>query len=199
MRLRLIRNATLHLKLAGKWLIVDPMLDPGPPELPEPAEVVVKGLDAAIVTGPRPDRLDAAAVELLPADLPFFGPVSLGAHGFTDVRLVDDAVEWEGVRIVRIGSGFVLAAEGEPVLYVSGEAVSDDAVRAHAPDVVVIGADAEDVVAVARRAPAAQVVVVGLDSPVTRADLHQRLHDEGLEGRVTVPEDGAEVPLGAPR
>jgi hypothetical protein len=196
MRLRLIRNATLHLKFAGKLLLVDPMLDPGTPELPEPAEVVVTGLDGVVVTGP--ERLDATAVELLPADVPVFGPASLRERGFADVRPVDDALEWEGARIVRADSGLVLAAEGEPVLYLAGDALSDAAVDAHAPDVVVIGAGAGDVIAVARRVSAAQVVVVDVDSPLTRADLHQRLHDEGFEGRVTVPEDGAAVPLGPP-
>jgi L-ascorbate metabolism protein UlaG (beta-lactamase superfamily) len=195
MRLRLIRNATLHIRLGGKYLLVDPMLDPGPPELPEPAEVVVKGVDAVIVTGLEPAHLDATAVELLPADVPCFGPIALREHGFTDVRPVDDAVEWEGVRIVRAAGGFVLAAEGEPVLYLTGDAVSDEAVNAHDPDVVVIGADTEDVVAVARRVSAPQLVVIDVDSPVTRADLHQRLHEEGLAERVTVPEDGAAVPV----
>lgn len=31
----------------------------------------------------------------------------------------------------------------------------------------------------------------------TRADLHQRLHDERLTEHVTVPEDGAAVPIDA--
>ena len=83
----------------------------------------------------------------------------------------------------------------------------------HRPDVVVVNAsgarftggdpivmDADDVVAVARRVPAARVVAVHLDAinhcVQTRADLHQRLHDEGLTDRVTVPEDGAAVPVG---
>lgn len=198
MRLRLIRNATLHIKFAGKLLLVDPMLDPGPPELPEPSEIVVTGLDAVIVTGLGPAPLDATTVELLPTAVPLFGPAGLGELGFTDVRPVDDAVAWEGVRIVRAGGGFVLAAEGEPVLYLTGDTLSDQAIKAHEPDVVVIGAGTDDVIAVARRVAAAQLVVVGVDSPVTRADLHQRVHDEGLEGRVTVPEDGAAVPLSAP-
>ena len=54
MRLRLIRHATLLVKTRGRCLLVDPMLDPAgarPPrdplvELPEPAEVVMSGLDA---------------------------------------------------------------------------------------------------------------------------------------------------------
>jgi len=210
MRLRLIRNATLHLRFPGKCLLVDPMLDPagaGPlVDLPEPAEVVVNGLHAAAITQLRPDRLDATAIELLPADLPLFArpedEARLRALGFTDVRPVEEAVEWASLRIARAGAGFVFAAEGEPVLYagdISG------AVSAHRPDVVVVsaGADAGEIVAVARRAPRARVVVVHLDAvepgPLTRADLHQRLHDEGLTERVTVPEDGAEIPLGPPR
>jgi L-ascorbate metabolism protein UlaG (beta-lactamase superfamily) len=254
MRLRLIRNATLHLRLAGKCLLVDPMLDPAgarPPvedtadprrnplvELPEPAEVVVNELDAAIVTHLHRDHFDDTAAELLPNDLPLFVQPEdadrVRARGFTDVRPVADLVDWEGVRITRtagrhgtgrIGelmapvSGFVLAAEGEPVLYVAGDTIWCDEVAAaiaeHRPAAVVVNAGAarflegdpivmtaDDVVTVARSAPEAHVVAVHLEAinhcPLTRADLHQRLHEEGLTERVTVPEDGAEVPLSAP-
>jgi L-ascorbate metabolism protein UlaG (beta-lactamase superfamily) len=58
---------------------------------------------------------------------------------------------------------------------------------------------ADDVVAVARRLPEARVVAVHLDAVgdgvQTRADLHQRLHEERLTEHVTVPEDGAAVPV----
>jgi L-ascorbate metabolism protein UlaG (beta-lactamase superfamily) len=254
MRLRLIRHATLDLRVAGRCLLVDPMLDPAgarPPvpdtadprrnplvELPEPAEIAVKGLDAALVTHLHRDHLDDTAVELLPAGLTVFGQPedaeTLRGHGFTDVRPVDDTVDWEGIRMTRtaarhgtgrIGdemapvSGFVLAAEDEPVLYVAGDTIWCDevaeALDAHRPAAVVVNAGAarflegdpivmtaDDVVAVARHAPGARIVVVHLEAinhcPLTRADLHQRLHDEGLTERVTVPEDGAEVPLGPP-
>ncbi len=113
-------------------------------------------------------------------------------------------------------SGFVLRAPGEPVLYVAGDTVYCDEVEAaldaHSPDVVVVNAGgarftegdpitmtADDVVAVAHRAPDALVVAVHLEAInhclETRADLHQRLHAEGLVGRVTVPEDGSQIPL----
>jgi L-ascorbate metabolism protein UlaG (beta-lactamase superfamily) len=252
MRLRLIRNATLDVRLAGKRLLVDPMLDPAgarPPventadprrnplvELPEPAEVAVKGLDAAIVTHLHRDHLDDTAVALLDKDLPVICQPEdverLRGHGFTDIRPVEAELDWDGVRIVRtagrhgtgrIGelmapvSGFVLAAEGEPTLYVAGDTIWCEevaaALDAHRPAAVVVNAGAarflegdpivmtaDDVVAVARHAPDARVVVVHLEAinhcPLTRADLHQRLHDEGLADRVTVPEDGAAVPLG---
>jgi hypothetical protein len=58
---------------------------------------------------------------------------------------------------------------------------------------------ADDVVTVAERAPGARVVAVHLEAinhcVELRPDLHQRLADAGLTDRVTVPEDGAEVPL----
>jgi L-ascorbate metabolism protein UlaG (beta-lactamase superfamily) len=251
MRLRLIRNATLGLRFAGKSLLVDPMLDPAgarPPvedtpnpvrnplvELPEPAEVVAGGLDALIVTHLHRDHLDDTAVRLLPKEIPLFcqpeDEARLRERGFADVRPVAGEVEWEGIRIVRtaarhgtgaIGeamapvSGFVLSAAGEPVLYVAGDSIwcdeVADALDTHRPGAVVVNAvearflegdpivmTADDVVAVARHAPDARVVAVHLEAvnhcPLTRADLHQRLHDEELTNHVTVPEDGAEVPL----
>lgn len=251
MRLRLIRHATLHLRAGGSCLLIDPMLDPAgarPPveqtanprrnplvELPEPAEVVVNGLDAALVTHLHQDHFDDTAARLLPNELPLLcqppDEERLRAHGFADVRPVGDELEWKGMRIVRTDgrhgtgriaemlapvSGFVLAAPGEPVLYVAGDTIWCEEVAAaldrHRPDVVVVNAGAarflegdpivmtaDDVVAVAHHAPQARVVAVHLEAinhcPLTRADLHQRLHDEGLTERVTVPEDGAEVPL----
>jgi L-ascorbate metabolism protein UlaG (beta-lactamase superfamily) len=251
MRLRLIRNATLAVKIAGRYLLLDPMLSPAaahPPvpntpnprrnplvELPEPAEVVAGGVDAVVVTHLHRDHLDDTAVELLPGDVPLFCQPEdvdrLRERGFTDPRPVDREREWDGVHLTRtagrhgtgaIGdalapvSGFVFASAGEPTLYVAGDTIWCDEVREaidrHRPDVVVVNASGarflegdpivmttDDVVAVARHATEARIVAVHLEAInhclETRADLHQRLHDEDLADRVTVPEDGAEVPL----
>ena len=113
-------------------------------------------------------------------------------------------------------SGFVLTAPGEPSLYVAGDTIWCEEVAAaldeHRPDVIVLTAGgarfsegdpitmtADDIEAVAAHAPGARLVAVHLEAVnhclETRADLHQRLHDAGLTGRVTVPEDGALVPL----
>ena len=241
MRLRLIRHATLLLRTGGRAVVVDPMLDPArarPPvedtpnprrnplvDLPEPAEVVVQGIDAILVTHLHEDHLDATAIEQLPKDVPLFCAPDdvepLRGHGFGDLRPVADAVDWDGVRIARTAGihgvlgptpGFVIDS-----LYVAGDTIWCDEVRAaldeHRPDVVVVNAGGarfldgdpivmtdDDVVAVARHAPDARVVAVHMEAInhclLTRADMHQRLHDEGLTNRVTVPEDGAEVPLG---
>ena len=249
MRLRLIRNATLLVRVADRTLVVDPMLDPAgarPPvedtanpvrnplvELPEPPEVIVELAQGVLVTHLHRDHLDETAIRLLPKDLPVFcQPPDAGQlSAFEDLRPVEDELEWDGLRIARTGgqhgtgriaealgpvSGFVLAAEGEPTLYIAGDTIWCDevaeALDRHRPDVVVVNAGAarflegdpivmtaDDVVAVARHAPQARVVAVHLEAinhcPLTRADLHQRLHEEHLTERVTVPEDGAEVPV----
>ena len=110
--------------------------------------------------------------------------------------------------VLRDSTGRSLYIAGDTVLYDEVERVLDEV----APDVVVVNAsgarftggepivmDLDDVVAVARRAPAARVVAVHLDAInhciQTRADLHQRLHHDGLTEHVTVPEDGAAVPV----
>jgi L-ascorbate metabolism protein UlaG (beta-lactamase superfamily) len=251
MRLWLLRHATLQVQACGLHLLVDPQLDPAGArpaipgtarprrnplvELPEPAEVAVRGLDAVIVTHLHQDHLDPTAIERLPRDVPVLcqpgDDGALRGHGFTDVRPVAASVELGALRVTRTGgchgtgaigarmgpvSGFVLAGPGEPTLYVAGDTILCDEVRAaldaHDPDVTVVNAgaarfeegdpitmDADDVVGVARHAPRTRVVAVHMEAinhcGLTRADLHQRVHAERLHGQVTVPEDGAEVPV----
>jgi L-ascorbate metabolism protein UlaG (beta-lactamase superfamily) len=251
MHLRLIRHATLRLELEGRQLLVDPMLDPAgarPPvedtendrrnplvELPEPAEVVVAGIDAVLVTHMHQDHFDATTARLLPKDVPVLcqpeDAERLRGHGFTDVRPVEETARIDGIELTRTAarhgsgataeelapvSGYLLRDSSGRALYVAGDTVLYDAVETvldeQRPDVVVVNAsgarlsgtdpivmDVDDVIAVARRVPEARVVAVHLDAinhcVQTRADLHQRLHEQELTERVTVPEDGAAVPI----
>jgi L-ascorbate metabolism protein UlaG (beta-lactamase superfamily) len=112
-------------------------------------------------------------------------------------------------------SGFVLSAPGEPTLYIAGDTILCDEVRRavaeYSPAAIVVNASAarfdtgdpivmdnDDVVALARETTASIVAVhfeTVSHSTETRADLRERLRTEGLEDRVSVPEDGSEVPL----
>ena len=109
MQLTLIRHATLLLEMAGRRILVDPMLDPAgaqPPlpdtadprpnplvELPLPPEEIVRTIDATVVTHLHPDHFDASAMRLLPRDRPLFcqghEAEPLGGLGFSVAPLTE--------------------------------------------------------------------------------------------------------------
>jgi L-ascorbate metabolism protein UlaG (beta-lactamase superfamily) len=179
MDLTLVRNATLLLDLGGARLLADPMLDPAaarPPVpntpnprpnplvgLPRPAEEVLSGVDAVLVTHLHADHLDDTAVRLLEPRIALAcqppDEETLRRRGFTEVRPVDGAIDLCGVGVARtrgrhgtgeIGermgpvSGFVLRAPGEPALYVAGDTIwceeVEEALAEHQPDVVAVNA-----------------------------------------------------------
>ena len=108
-------------------------------------------------------------------------------------------------------SGFVVRAEGSPTLYVAGDTVwcpeVEEALGFHNPDVVVVNAGAArflegdpitmtegDVVNVCRAVPDALVIAVHMEAInhclLTRGELEEELHSEGLSERVEIPADG---------
>jgi len=205
------------------------------PLVPLPLSVreAVEGVDAALVTHTHVDHLDAAGVTaLIPLGVPVFcQPEDLGDLGQLglDLRPVPDGapLEWEGLTIHRTGgrhgreeaviratapvSGFVVAADGEPTVYIAGDTVwcpeVAEAIAAHEPDWIVVNAggarflqggtitmEAADVAAVAEAAPEARVVAVHLEAInhclESRADLAAGLVAPDVGGRVAIPADG---------
>jgi L-ascorbate metabolism protein UlaG (beta-lactamase superfamily) len=237
MRLTLVRNATVILELDRKRILVDPMLDDAgarPPigntenpvrnptvPLPFPAEQVVHELDAVLVTHRHRDHLDGRAEELLPRDVPVFCQPE-DEEALRDLRLdarpVDDALDWDGLRIVRTPAqhGFGEIAEAlAPVsgflledLYLAGDTVWYDGVaetiERHRPRIAVVNAAGacflegglivmgiDDVREVVARVPV--VVAVHLEALnhcfLTRGDLRAAIPT------VLVPEDGQTLEL----
>ena len=223
------------VEIAGKRILVDPMLDDAgarPPiertrnqvanptvPLPFPADYVVRDLDAVIVTHRHRDHLDTKGEELLPRDVPVFcqpeDEEALRELGL-DARTVEDATDWDGLRITRTparhGSGRI-AELLAPVsgfvlddLYVAGDTVWYEDVETtivhHKPRVAVVNAGGaefvegglivmgiDDVREVTARVPV--VVAVHMEALnhcfLTRAALRAALPS------VLVPENGEAV------
>ncbi len=207
--------------------------------LPLAPDEAVAGVDAVLLTHTHVDHLDALGVSaLLPLGVPWFcqpGDLGdLGEIGIPGLRPVPDAepLVWEGLTIHRTGgrhgrepeavqalgpvSGFVVAAPGEPTVYIAGDTVwcpeVEQALAAHSPEVVVVNAggarflhggtitmEADDVIAVCTAAPGARVVAVHMEAVnhclELRAELAGRVRDAGLADRVAIPADG-EVAFG---
>lgn len=202
-------------------------------ELPMPTAQVVAGIDATLLTHTHVDHWDPVARELLPKDGVIFGQPSdrerVATAGFTAVRAVESTLTWEGITIARTGgqhgrgaigqrmgtvSGYVLARPGLPTIYVAGDTIwcpeVADAIRTHAPDVIVVNAGAaqfleggpiimglDDVIEVCKAAPRATVVAVHLEAVnhclLTRAQLRDGLRRADVRSTVHIPGDGEDL------
>ena len=231
----LVRNATVVLELEGLRLLVDPMLDevgarpaventandrrnPLVP-LPFPAEEIVAGLDAVLVTHLHRDHFDDAAAQRLPRDVPLYCQPEderrLAALGFRAEPVVD-SVTHAGLRITRTGgrhgtgevarelgpvSGFVVDG-----VYVAGDTIwcaeVEVAIARHKPRTAIVNGSAArfvdsgplvmttaDIREVVRRVP--RVVVVHLEAINHCIDTRAFVRKEVPEA--IVPADGETI------
>lgn len=198
--------------------------------LPDTAADALASPDALLVTHLHQDHFDGTAKEALAKTLPLICQPEdidrLAADGFANLFPVEDALTWEGIAITRTPaqhgtgdiavlmapvSGFVLAAPGEPTLYLAGDTIWYPPVAAtidrHGPAVIVVNGGgarfltgdpitmtAGDIAAVRHHAPGAAIVVDHLEAinhcGETRAMIAQRLADLGAADRVFLPADG---------
>jgi L-ascorbate metabolism protein UlaG (beta-lactamase superfamily) len=199
----------------------------------EPLKAVA-GISATLVTHLHPDHFDQSALGVVPRDRPVLCQPrdhEMFIRAGLAARVVGDPLDLDGVRITRTGgrhgtgaigaemgdvSGFVLAADGEPTLYIAGDTIwceeVQEAITAHSPDVIVVNAgaarfvqgdpitmDVPDVVATCNAAPEALVVAVHMEAInhclLTRDDLRAGVASAGLDGRVLTPADGETLEL----
>jgi len=186
--------------------------------------------DAVLVTHLHRDHWDEAAIRALPKALPVYGQEGDGdairSSGFAGVSEIRNSAVFRHVTIHRtdgrhgtgeIGrkmghvSGFVLQAEGEPVLYVAGDTIwcaeVMHALDDYKPDVTIVNAggarfatgdaitmEADDICKLIDYAPYTRIAAVHMDAlnhcRVTRSALRASLAARHLLDRVAIPEDG---------
>jgi L-ascorbate metabolism protein UlaG (beta-lactamase superfamily) len=190
--------------------------------------------DAVLITHTHFDHFDHVAAQQLPKHCPVWGQPSdqaqLVGQGFEDFRPVDNTpIDWQGIRLSRVKgqhgkgvlgyamgavSGFVLAANGEPTLYIVGDSIWCPAVQTtietYHPDVIVVNSGAaqfnvgapiimssQDVIEVCQAAPQAKVVAVHMEAVnhcrLTRQRLAKELMAANILPQVSIPQDGAVI------
>ena len=187
LQMQQIRNATIKITYADATFLIDPMLAkkgtyPGFEntyrselrnplvDLPIPAEEVMAGVDAVIVTHTHLDHWDDAAQQMLPKNLPLFVQNAADAEiirkqGFRDVRILNDQTEFGGVTLIKTGGqhgtdqmyalpqvaealgeamGVVFQAPKHKTLYLAGDTIwrdeVDQTLAQYSPEVVVLNA-----------------------------------------------------------
>lgn len=182
-----IRNATLKIDYAGTTFLIDPFLaDKGAHpgfegsfnselrnplvDLPMPAQDLVKGVDAVIVTHTHLDHWDGSDHSFIPKATPLFVQNQADAkliseQGYTDVRILDGNAVFEGVQLTKTGGqhgtdemyalkplaealgdamGVVFQAPGAKTLYLVGDTIwrseVDQALAEFEPKVVILNA-----------------------------------------------------------
>lgn len=182
-----IRNATARIEYAGKTFLLDPFLArkgayPGFPgtfnsqlrnplvELPMPAEDIMKGVDAVIVSHTHLDHWDGGDHQFIPKAIPLFVQDEADARlirsqGYTNVRILGENTLFEGVQLSKTGGqhgtddmyankqlaeglgkamGIVFQAPGAKTVYVVGDTIwrseVDQALARFKPEVIILNA-----------------------------------------------------------
>ncbi len=186
--------------------------------------------DVLLLTHLHADHWDAAAISMLSRDLPILCQVGdqaqIAAQGFEHITEINHKHKLSNITLTRtkgqhgtgeIGkrmgqvSGFIVQAEGEPTLYLTGDTIWCDEVKQalddNHPELTIINAggarfltggpitmDEQDVVELCSYAPYTSVIAVHMDAInhclVTRENLQERLEQEALLNRVTLLQDG---------
>ena len=195
--------------------------------LPAPAEALTGDVDWFLLTHFHPDHFSA---DQLPADAPLVcqneaDTRELERLGFSNVNCFhDEAMRFGEITVHRVeetaaamgpGSGFVFECPREKTVYVAGDTVYYDGVRAvierFQPDVIVVNAcdarwkhgrlimNAEDVVMTCASAPDSLVIASHMEAVshahLSRKRLREALTGSPFAGQVRIPEDGESIAI----
>lgn len=187
-------------------------------------------VDAVLITHIHTDHFDNTAAQLIPKNIQVLcqkdDKEKIEAKGFLKVTSIEEVYTWEGITFYRTGgqhgtgeigkamgtvSGFFIAAEGEPSLYIAGDTIwcseVEEVLEKYKPEITILFAGAarfskgdaitmtaEDVYSVCKKVANTKVIVVHMEAwnhcTLTRAELKEFLQKQSLSERVFIPEDG---------
>jgi L-ascorbate metabolism protein UlaG (beta-lactamase superfamily) len=118
MKLRLLRNATLKLKIQGRIILIDPFFAPKGSrpsftgralnpmvDLPTSIEEILDGVELVVVSHLHADHFDPVAQSLVPKHLPMIcqpgDEDTIRSYGFSDVMPLAKVIDWNGIRLQR--------------------------------------------------------------------------------------------------
>lgn len=118
MKVRLVRNATLKVEVAGRTVLIDPFFapkhsrpsytgrSPNPlVELPISADEILDGVELVIVSHLHSDHFDPVAQALVPKHLPLIcqpgDESTIRAVGFEDVSPLREVIQWHEIELTR--------------------------------------------------------------------------------------------------
>jgi L-ascorbate metabolism protein UlaG (beta-lactamase superfamily) len=189
--------------------------------------------DAILLTHTHRDHLDEAALQHLSRNIRIYcqptDKQKLMDLSFTDIQVVENQAVWDSLNIIRTNaqhgrgetgnrmgevSGFLLQAEGEESLYITGDTVwceeVEQIIEAHRPAVViafagaaqfltggVITMDKEDLHQLYMSSPNSNIIAVHLDAwnhcLLTRKALSDYLVETDMFDRFHIPQDGETI------
>lgn len=207
-------------------------------DLKMPVGDIIKDVDLVMVTHTHDDHFDKAASSILdksielvnqPADKAFFEK-----EGFINATAVQDSKLWNGISIHRIDaehgsgevlkmmgktSGFVLKAKNQPTLYVVGDAIWTDDIKANIikfkPDYIIVNSggalikgfenvpiimDEAQTMALIAESGKAKVIAVHMDAldhcRTTRSSLSLKASELNIgPDKLIIPQDGELIGL----
>ncbi len=185
---QLIRSATVKITCGGKTFLTDPWLAPRGgtgsflelgyagqvpdrvketllmplQNLPMPAEEVLAGVDAYLLTHLHPDHFDMSGYRsALDRDVPIFVQNAdeakyMKKEGFRHVEILESRALFCGVKLTKTearhgtiepcgpASGIIIEACGAPAIYVAGDTIwyegTAEAIKKFRPDVIIVNA-----------------------------------------------------------
>lgn len=130
-------------------------------DLKMPMKQIVDNIDLVLVSHTHADHFDDAAVKIIPKSIKIFNQPADSAFfiskGYTNAQTIYKNLEWKDISIERVNgehgsgkvlemmgrtSGFILRAKDQPTIYIMGDAIWTDQIKANItrinPDFIIV-------------------------------------------------------------